>query len=163
MNKIYFWRKEKGVCIEHQNGFYELLTKPRMKATSPGLGKRSPWRWPLDLTCSVCPVPNTYIGMHSCIPTMIWWWCGGSATSYSSEVLGSTPKTWLNGLALSHVLRLTLSGTPKILLYCKEYRRPMTDSLSQESNCLANIRPSSLGDVYSLCHDGVEGCYSLIG
>ncbi len=26
-------RKEKGVCIEHQIGFYELLAKPRMKAT----------------------------------------------------------------------------------------------------------------------------------
>jgi hypothetical protein len=28
----YCWRKEKGVCIEHQIGLYELLTKPRMKA-----------------------------------------------------------------------------------------------------------------------------------
>ncbi len=25
-------RKEKGVCIEHQIGFYEMLTIPRMKA-----------------------------------------------------------------------------------------------------------------------------------
>ncbi len=74
--------------------------------------------------CSVCPVPNTYVGMQSCIPTMIWWWCGGSANSYPDEVLGSTPQAWLNGLASSHVLRLTLSGAPKILLYCTEYRRP---------------------------------------
>jgi hypothetical protein len=26
-------KEGKWVCIEHQNGFYELLTKPRMKAT----------------------------------------------------------------------------------------------------------------------------------
>ncbi len=34
MNKIYILLKErkKGLCVEHQNGFYELLTKPRMKA-----------------------------------------------------------------------------------------------------------------------------------
>ncbi len=64
--------------------------------------------------------------MQSCIPLMIWWWCGGSATSYSDEVLGSTPQTWLNGLALSHVSHLTLSGAPKILLYCTEYRRTTT-------------------------------------
>jgi hypothetical protein len=25
-------RKEKGVCIEYQIGFYEMLTKPKMKA-----------------------------------------------------------------------------------------------------------------------------------
>ncbi len=85
-----------------------LLTKPRMKATLPGLGKRGPWRWPLDLTCLVCPVPKTYVGMQSCIPAMMWWWCVGSANSYPDEVLGSTPQTWLNGLALSQVLRLTL-------------------------------------------------------
>ncbi len=97
-----------------------------MKATSLGLGKRGQWRWPLDLTCLVCPVPNTYVGMRSCIPTMIWWWCGGSAISYPDEVLGSTPKTWLNGLALSHLSRLTLLGAPKILLYCTKYRRPTT-------------------------------------
>ncbi len=24
--------RKKGLCVEHQNGFYELLTKPRMKA-----------------------------------------------------------------------------------------------------------------------------------
>ncbi len=64
--------------------------------------------------------------MQSCIPTMIWWWCGGSATSNLDEVLGLTPQTWLNGLALSHVSPLTLSGAPKILLYCMEYRRPTT-------------------------------------
>ncbi len=76
--------------------------------------------------CLVCPVPNTYIGMQSCILVMMWWRCGGSATSYHDEVLGSTPQTWLKGLALSHVLRLTLSGVPKILLYCTEYNQPTT-------------------------------------
>ncbi len=30
--KVTVQRKEKGVCIEHQIGFYELLTKPRLKA-----------------------------------------------------------------------------------------------------------------------------------
>jgi hypothetical protein len=24
--------KEKGFCVEYQNGFYELLTEPRMRA-----------------------------------------------------------------------------------------------------------------------------------
>jgi hypothetical protein len=134
MNKNYCWRKGEGVCIEHQIGFYKLLTKPRMKVTSPGLGKRGPWRWPLDLTCLVCPVPDTYIGVQSCILTMIWWWCGVSATSYTDEVLGSKPKTWLNGLALSHVSRLTLTGAPKILLYCTEYRRPMTFAPTNEES-----------------------------
>ncbi len=37
----------------------------------------------------------------------------------------------LDGLASSHVLRLTLSGAPKILLYWTEYRRPMTISYYQ--------------------------------
>ncbi len=68
--------------------------------------------------------------MQSCIPTMIWWWCGGSANSYPDEVLGSTPQAWLNGLALSHVLHLTLSGAPKILLYCTKYRQPTTVTVS---------------------------------
>jgi hypothetical protein len=34
--------------------------------------KRGPWRLPLVLTCLVCPVPNTYVGMQSCIPAMMW-------------------------------------------------------------------------------------------
>ncbi len=105
-----------------------------MKATSPGLGKRGPWRWPLDLMCLVCPVPNTYVGMRSCILTMILWWCGGSATSYPDDVLGSTLQTWLSGLACSHVLHLTLSGAPKILLYCTKYRRPTTLSPMNEAS-----------------------------
>ncbi len=76
--------------------------------------------------CLVCPVPNTYVGMQSCIPAMMWWWCVVSANLYPDEILGSTPQTWLNSLALSHVLHLTLSSAPKILLYCMEYRRPST-------------------------------------
>ncbi len=32
--------------------------------------------------CLVCPVPNTYVGMQSCILAMMWWWCDGSATTY---------------------------------------------------------------------------------
>jgi hypothetical protein len=32
------------LCLEYQNGFYELLTKPRMKAIMPGLVKRGPWK-----------------------------------------------------------------------------------------------------------------------
>ncbi len=31
------------------------------------------------------------------------WWCGEPATSLPNDVMGSTPKTWLNGLALSHI------------------------------------------------------------
>jgi hypothetical protein len=126
--------RKKGFALNTKLDFFELLTKPRMKATLPCLGKKGPWRWPLDLTCLVCPVPNTYIEMQSCIPTMIWWWCGGSATSYPDEVLGSTPKTWLNGLASSHVLHLALSGTPKLLLYCTEYRWPTTLAPTNEES-----------------------------
>ncbi len=73
------------------------------------------------------------------ILAMMWWWCGGSATSYPDEMLGSTPQTWLNGLAFSHVSRLTLSGAPKILLYCTEYRWPTTHKCRQR------------------CVDGTEG------
>jgi hypothetical protein len=62
---------------------------------------------------AVCPVPNAYVGMQSCTPAMRWWWCVGSANSYPDEVLGSAPQTWLNGLALSHVSRLTLSACQK--------------------------------------------------
>jgi hypothetical protein len=41
------------------------------------------------------------------------------------QTASSLWKSSLDGLASSHVLRLTLSGTPKILLYCTEYRRLM--------------------------------------
>ncbi len=68
---------------------------------------------------SVCPVRASYVGIQGC--------CGGSANSYLGEMLGSTPQTWLNGLACSHVSCLTLSGMPKILLYCMEYKQPTTE------------------------------------
>ncbi len=68
---------------------------------------------------SVCPVRASYVGIQG-------WWCVGSANSYPDEVLGSTPQTWLSGLACSHISHLTLSYAPKILLYCMEYRRPTT-------------------------------------
>jgi hypothetical protein len=42
------------------------------------------------------------------------------------QTASSLWKSSLDGLASSHVLRLTLSGAPKILLYCTEYRRPTT-------------------------------------
>ncbi len=86
--------------------------------------------------CLVCPVPNTYVGMQSCIQAMMWWWCVGSANSYPNEVLGSTPQTWLSSLTLSHVSRLTLSGAPKILLYCTEYRRPTTGCCGWLGKCM---------------------------
>ncbi len=82
----------------------------------------------------VCPVPKSYVGMQSCIPKMIWWWCSGSANLFLDEVLGSKPQAWLNGLASSHVLHLTLSGAPKILLYCTEYRRPTTLAPTNEES-----------------------------
>ncbi len=87
--------------------------------------------------------------MQSCIPMMIWWWCGGSAISYPDEVLGSTPQTWLNSLALSHVLHLTLSGAPKILLYCTEYRRPTTVSIIDMPDIQQQFEP--LGS-YTMSH-----------
>jgi hypothetical protein len=42
-------------------------------------------------------------------------------------------KSSLNGLASSHVLRLTLSGAPIILLYCTEYKRPTTLAPTNEA------------------------------
>ncbi len=95
--------------------------------------------------CLVCPVPKTYVGVQSCIPAMIWWWCGGFATSYPNEVLGSTPQTWLNGLASSHVLRLTLLGAPKILLYCTEYNWPMTLAPTNEESSWAQCGKNLTG------------------
>jgi hypothetical protein len=95
--------------------------------------------------CLICPVPNTYVGMQSCIPAMIWWWCGGSATSYPNEVSGSTPQTWLNGLALSHVSRVTLSGAPKILFYCTEYNQPMTLAPMNEESSWAQRGKNLIG------------------
>jgi hypothetical protein len=104
----------------------------------------------------VCPVPNAYIGMQSCNLAMRWWWCVGSANSYPNEVLGSTPQTWFNGLASSHVSHLTLSGMPKILLYCMEYKRPTTlaptteESWAQWGKTLEEINNLSieLNEVY---------------
>ncbi len=64
---------------------------------------------------------------------MMWWLCH----HISNEVLGSTPQTWLNGLALSQVSRLTLSGTPKILLYCTEYNWPSTLAPTNEESSWA--------------------------
>ncbi len=116
MNKIYCWRKEKGVCIEHQNGFCELLTKPKTDSCKAWMYvylARISKEMHMNCDVSICPIPDTYVGMQSCIPGMRWWWCGGSATSYPNEVLGSIPQTWLSGLALSHVLRLTLSARQK--------------------------------------------------
>jgi hypothetical protein len=109
--------------------------------------------------CLVCPVPNTYIEMQSCIPVMMWWWCGGSATSYPNELVGSTPQTWLNGLALSYVSRLTLSGMPKILLYCMEYNRPTTGfnhpltSSSNFSNGLAYWQMRTRHKSWRVCQE----------
>jgi hypothetical protein len=52
---------------------------------------------------------------------------GNDLVSLYVQTASSLWKSSLHGLASSHVLRLTLSGTPKILLYCTEYRRPTTD------------------------------------
>ncbi len=43
-------------------------------------------------------------------------------------------KSSLDVLASSHVSRLTLSGMPKILLYCTEYRRPTTLTPTNEES-----------------------------
>ncbi len=89
--------------LSNQKGNYEslklILIRLECMCILPEPPKRCTW----ILTCSVCPVPNTYVGMQSCIWVMMWWWCGGPATSYPNEVLGSTPQTWLNGLALLYV------------------------------------------------------------
>ncbi len=39
--------------------------------------KRCIW----NLTCLVCPIPNAYAGMQSCIEVMMWCWGGWPATS----------------------------------------------------------------------------------
>ncbi len=42
-------------------------------------------------------------------------------------------KSSLDGLASSHVLHQTLSGAPKIVLYCTEYKQPMTLAPTNEA------------------------------
>ncbi len=51
---------------------------------------------------------------------------GNDVVSLYVQTALSLRKSSLDGLASSHVLQLTLSGVPKILLYCTEYRRPTT-------------------------------------
>jgi hypothetical protein len=54
---------------------------------------------------------------------------------FKSKTFSSHWKSSLDGLASSHLSWLTLSGTPKILLYCMEYRWHMTHGiLSIESS-----------------------------
>ncbi len=70
-------------------------------------------------SCHVWSVQYEHLRRNA---VMMWWWCGGPATSYPDEVLGSTPQTWLNGLALSHVKHLTLVGRAKnTLVLCRVY------------------------------------------
>jgi hypothetical protein len=52
---------------------------------------------------------------------------GDDVVSLYVQTASSLWKSSLDGLASSHVLHLTLSGAPKILLYCMEYRRPTTN------------------------------------
>ncbi len=73
----------------------------------------------LSSTKHLCRSAVLHPGNHL---VMMWWLCH----LISNEVLGSTPQTWLNGLAISHVSHLTLSDAPKILMYCTEYNRPTT-------------------------------------
>ncbi len=56
---------------------------------------------------------------------LISWWGVGLNTSYLTQ-----------RSALSHVSRLTLSGAPKILLYCTEYRQPKAILSSLLAGCM---------------------------
>ncbi len=58
---------------------------------------------------------------------------GNEVESLYVQISLSFWKSSLDGLASSHVLRLTLSGTPKILLYCMEYKRPTTLAPTNEA------------------------------
>ncbi len=51
---------------------------------------------------------------------------GNDVVSLYVQTVLSLWKSSLDGLASSQVLRLTLSGAPKIILYCTEYRQPTT-------------------------------------
>jgi hypothetical protein len=59
---------------------------------------------------------------------------GDDVVSLYVQTASSLWKSSLGGLASSHVLRLTLSGVPKILLYCMEYRWPMTLAPTNEES-----------------------------
>ncbi len=87
----------------NQKGKFEILKLIliRLKCMCILLGPSKRCTW--ILMCLVCPIPNAYAGIQSCIMVMMWWWCGRPATSYTNDVLGSPPQTWLNGLASSHL------------------------------------------------------------
>jgi hypothetical protein len=57
------------ICVEFEVVGNGLVYQHR---TNPNYQDLGPWRLPLVLMCLVCPVPNTYVGMQSCIPAMMW-------------------------------------------------------------------------------------------
>ncbi len=103
--------------------------------------------------------------MQSCIPAMMWWWCGGSATSYPNEVLGSTPQTWLKVWPHHTYSVWPLLGVPKIPLYCMEYNRPMTQLgclpywFAEEHNC--DMHPHSTKSHYVKYAGSVTSDYRI--
>jgi hypothetical protein len=64
---------------------------------------------------------------------------------FMSKTTSSLWKSSLDGLASSHILRLTLLGPPKILLYCTEYNRPTTLPLVRKLKTITvNSKESSI-------------------
>ncbi len=65
----------------NQKGNYEqlklILIRLECMCISPGPPKRCTW----NLMCLVCPIPNAYVGMQSCVEVMMWCWGGRPATS----------------------------------------------------------------------------------
>ncbi len=83
--------RKKRVCLEYQNGFFMIIKTDSYKAQICVCLAQTSKEMHMKRDVSVCLVQASYVGIQG--------WCGGSANSYPSEVLGSKPQTWLNGLA----------------------------------------------------------------
>ncbi len=77
----------------------------------------------------LCPILDLYVGMLSPASGPAVLHQGDGVVSLYVQTALSLWKSSLDGLASSHVLHLTLSGAPKILLYCTEYRRPTSSPI----------------------------------
>jgi hypothetical protein len=82
---------------------------------------------------NLCPILNTYVGMLSPASGPAVLRQGNDMVNLDLVSLESS----LDGLASSHVLRLTLLSMPKIPLYCMEYNWPTTLTPTNEESAWA--------------------------
>jgi hypothetical protein len=81
-------REEKRGCIVAPKWILSDLEMILIRLECMCISSRVPKRCTWILTCLVCPIPSSYIGMQSCVEIMMWqacqlitWWCGKPATS----------------------------------------------------------------------------------